>query len=151
MLSSFVIILQSCYKKIVASQNPKHHITVATIFCNHLANLLQRLHESKHHMPSFVIILQSNTKIASNRNATSHHAMFCIILQIVTKHSMNRSIASHKILHCIMIHDLLASSLACILTRPRNPRFKDVHTGTKRRLDVKTSNRDSGISGSDPH
>ena len=33
-------------------------------------------------------------------------------------------------------------------TRPRNPRFKDVHTGTKRRLDVKTSNRDSGISGS---
>jgi hypothetical protein len=28
--------------------------------------------------------------------------------------------------------------------RPRNPRFKDVHTGTKRRLDVKTSNRISG-------
>ena len=26
-------------------------------------------------------------------------------------------------------------------------RFKDVHTGTKRRLDVKTRNRDAGISG----
>jgi hypothetical protein len=36
----------------------------------------------------------------------------------------------------------------CDAIRPRNPRFKDVHTGTKRRLDVKTSNRDSGISGS---
>ncbi len=35
-----------------------------------------------------------------------------------------------------------------VATRPRNPRFKDVHTGTKRRLDVKTSNRDSGILGS---
>ncbi len=32
--------------------------------------------------------------------------------------------------------------------RRRNPRFKDVHTGTKRRLDVKTNDRDSGISGS---
>jgi hypothetical protein len=32
--------------------------------------------------------------------------------------------------------------------RPRNPRFKDVHTGMKRRLVDKKSNRDSGISGS---
>ncbi len=32
--------------------------------------------------------------------------------------------------------------------RPRNARFKDVHTGTKRCVSVKTSNRDSGISGS---
>jgi hypothetical protein len=31
---------------------------------------------------------------------------------------------------------------------PLNPRIKDVHTGTKRRLDVKTNNQDSGISGS---
>ena len=36
-----------------------------------------------------------------------------------------------------------------IRTRPRNPRFKDAHTGTKRRLVDKKSNRDSGISGSD--
>ena len=34
------------------------------------------------------------------------------------------------------------------VARPINPRLKDVHTGTKRRLDVKTSNRDSGILGS---
>ncbi len=33
------------------------------------------------------------------------------------------------------------------LTRPRNPRFKDAHTGTKRCLDVKMNNRESGISG----
>ncbi len=39
------------------------------------------------------------------------------------------------------------SSLS-VAARPRNPRFKDAHTGTKRRLDVKTSNLDSGISGS---
>jgi hypothetical protein len=31
--------------------------------------------------------------------------------------------------------------------RPRNPRFKDAHAGTKRRLKAKTINRDSGISG----
>ncbi len=40
---------------------------------------------------------------------------------------------------------LFAAMVAC---RPRNPRFKDVHTGTKRRLGDKKSNRDSGISGS---
>jgi hypothetical protein len=31
--------------------------------------------------------------------------------------------------------------------RPRNPRLKDAHTGTKRRLDDKMDHRDSGISG----
>jgi hypothetical protein len=35
-----------------------------------------------------------------------------------------------------------------VATRPRNPRFKDAHTGTKLRLVDKTSSRDSGISGS---
>jgi hypothetical protein len=34
--------------------------------------------------------------------------------------------------------------------RPRNPRFKDAHTGRKRRLEIKKKNRDSGISGSEP-
>ncbi len=43
---------------------------------------------------------------------------------------------------------LVAKRYASVGSRPRNPRFTDVHTGTKRRLDVKTSNRDSGISGS---
>jgi hypothetical protein len=33
------------------------------------------------------------------------------------------------------------------VARPRNPRFKDAHAGTKRRLKAKTINRDSGISG----
>ncbi len=33
------------------------------------------------------------------------------------------------------------------LLRPRNPRFKDAHAGTKRSLKAKTINRDSGISG----
>jgi len=32
-------------------------------------------------------------------------------------------------------------------TRPLNPRFKDAHTGTKRLLDVKMNNRESGILG----
>ena len=32
--------------------------------------------------------------------------------------------------------------------RPRNHRFKDAHAGTKPPLDVRTSNLDSGISGS---
>ncbi len=43
MLSSFVIILQTCYKKI-ASIGPKHRMTLhAIIFCNHLTNLLQKI------------------------------------------------------------------------------------------------------------
>jgi hypothetical protein len=33
---------------------------------------------------------------------------------------------------------------------PRNPRFKDVQTGTKRCLEGKTNNQISGISGSAP-
>ncbi len=47
---------------------------------------------------------------------------------------------STRMLSCVLV--------AWFATRPRNPRFKDAHTGTKRRLDVKTSNLDSGISGS---
>ncbi len=44
---------------------------------------------------------------------------------------------------CLSTQDL--STHAYAVSRPRNPRLKDAHTGTKRRLDVKTNNRDSGI------
>ena len=37
---------------------------------------------------------------------------------------------------------------SCVPSEPRNPRLKDVHTGTKCRLDAWTNNRDSGIEGS---
>jgi hypothetical protein len=45
------------------------------------------------------------------------------------------------------LHDDYKSSKQDVMvfwdaTQTRNPRFKDAHTGTKRRLDVKTSNRD---------
>jgi hypothetical protein len=44
-------------------------------------------------------------------------------------------------------HSYIGRALT-LRTRTRNPRFKDVYTGTKRRLCDKKSNRDSGISGS---
>jgi hypothetical protein len=41
----------------------------------------------------------------------------------------------------------IVSLIVSVRTRPRNPRFKDAHAGTKRSLKAKTINRDSGISG----
>ncbi len=69
---SFVSILQSCYKR---SQHPRNqHIAshVATIFCNHLAKLLQKI-------------------IASNKTNTSHDSTnFVIVLQICYKRSSQK-------------------------------------------------------------
>ena len=71
LLLSFVIILQSCYKRLIASQKDQHITHVATIFCNHLAKMLQKIvafqktqqcptHRIAHAMLlSFVVILQS--------------------------------------------------------------------------------------------
>ncbi len=73
MLLSFVIILQSCYKDSSIAEN-QHIASNATIFCNHLAKLLQKIVASQkptHRMRlSFVTILQSyapQTKIFKNR------------------------------------------------------------------------------------
>ncbi len=59
LLLSFVIILQSCYKKSSMPENQHIASHVATIFCNHLAKLLQKI-------------------IASLKTNTSHVAtIFC--------------------------------------------------------------------------
>ncbi len=49
LLLSFVIILQSCYKRSEHPRKPTHH--VATIFCNHLAKLLQKIIASQKNQP----------------------------------------------------------------------------------------------------
>ncbi len=81
----------------------------------------------------FPIIRVFSPRAESATFFVRHGAIFCYLAKLLQK-----IIDSQKNQH-------IASYVA---TRPRNPRFKDVHTGTKRRLVDKKSNLDSGISGS---
>jgi len=58
---------------------------------------------------------------------------------------------ARKITQCIIAHRpkrfVSRCAISAVVSRPRNPRFKDAHTGTKRRFEVKRNNRESGISG----
>ena len=82
LLRSFVIILQSCYNDHSIPEKPTH---VATIFCNHLVKLLQKIIVSRktntsHHTPCFVIILQSCHKRYKNIALPLHAIFFLTIL-----------------------------------------------------------------------
>ncbi len=109
MLLSFVIILQSCYKRSqrIQKTNTSQH---ATIFCNHLAKLLQKIIASRkptHHslLLSFVIILQScykrfKYKRQQHPEKPTHHMMllsFVIILQSCYKRSQHPEKPTHHI------------------------------------------------------
>jgi hypothetical protein len=73
LLLSFVIILQSCYKRSWHPRKPTSH--AATIFCNHLAKLLQKIMAS-----------EKNQHIASKKNrhiASWHATIFCPLRRLL--------------------------------------------------------------------
>ncbi len=80
LLPSFVIILQSCYKRWQHTRktNTSHR---ATIFCNHLAKLLQKM-----------VASQKNQHIASNYYLCNHLAK---LLQKMVASQKNQHIASN--------------------------------------------------------
>jgi hypothetical protein len=75
--------------------------------------------------------------------STNTHAWYrAMRLEIASKYPHNVAQARGP-----KIRPILGTRCRLQITRPRNPRFKDAHAGTKRRLKAKTINRDAGISG----
>jgi hypothetical protein len=98
----------------------------ATFFCNNFARWLQK------RVATFDVLFFGDATLYCNNFAQKRVAT-CDVLFFWD-----------ATLYCNNFARWLQKRVA---TRPRNPRFKDAHAGTKRRLKAKTINRDSGISG----
>jgi hypothetical protein len=144
----------------IASVGPTHHIWCYHLLY-HLANLSQKdnislTNASYMMLSSFVSSCKLVTKDSISRRARNPRFYFVHAgtkPRFLTKRgikigdsvlwSVGPTLSSFW-LNLVIVRD----NSAIDRTRPRNPRLKDVHTGTKLRLGDKKSNRDSGISGS---
>jgi hypothetical protein len=102
------------------------------VFVNPILQILYKIQSIKPHY--------SNASLANilQKNKATHrcNGLMCVFLSSQSCKYYTKYKATHR---------------CHLMRRPRNPRFKDAHAGTKRSLKAKTINRDSGISGTASH
>jgi ferric iron reductase protein FhuF len=145
-------ILQQFYKRTThPSREPTHRTIItshaATIFCNHLAKLLQKIEAS-----------QKNRHI--QEHIASHATIFCNhlakLLQKIIASQKNRHIQEHIASHATIFCNHLAKLLQKIVasqkinsshaaTRSLNPRFLMHHFGQKTGFRARMNEIESGI------